>query len=374
MMTLLIISHTEHYYSDGTIVGWAPTVQEINELASAFSRIIHVACLHREKEAPLGYEPYTKENIEFVPIPSAGGKGLKKLTNFAVMPGIIQTVFRELRRATCFQFRAPTAMGLYLIPLLTLFSRKPGWFKYGGDWVSSSVPYTYAAQRFMLRYCQLRKVTINGVWPKQPGHCLSFENPCLTSNAIARGEEAFKSKQYAPPYNIAFVGRLTANKGVELMIRALAGLDDRSVIGQVHLIGDGPDREKLYALVNEFRLDVRFHGFLVREAVFDILNECHVLVLPSASEGFPKVLPEAWNFGCVPVVTRVSAIDQYLKEGISGFLIEASERSVPGIARRLSDVFARNDLRIIARNGRELVHRFTYEYYRKRVLEEILGK
>lgn len=372
-MTLLVISHTVHYCKDGTIVGWASTVQEINELACAFSKIIHVACLRRDKEAPLGYEPYTMGNVEFVPIPSAGGKGREKLTNLAVMPEIVQTVFRELRRATCFQFRAPTAMGLYLIPMLTVFSRKPGWFKYGGAWTSQSVPLTYAVQRFMLRYFQSRKVTINGVWPNQPKHCLSFENPCLTLNAIVQGGKAFEGKRYAPPYNIVFVGRLDANKGVELLVRALGNLDDRSSLGEVHLVGDGPERDKLYALVKGYNLNVRFHGFLIREAVFELLKECHLLVLPSASEGFPKVLSEAWNFGCIPIVTRISAIDQYLEEGVSGFLLDGNERSVNGIARKLLDVLARKDLRTIAGNGRQLVHKFTYKHYRERVLEEILS-
>lgn len=371
-MTLLVISHTDHYEVNGTIVGWASTVQEINELAGVFTKIIHVGCLHKGIPAPLGLEQYTRGNIEFVPIPPAGGSGLKKLTHLTVLPVVVRTVFLQLKKASCFQFRAPTGMGLYLIPLLTLFTRKAGWFKYAGDWNSRNVPTSYTIQRFMLSRWQSRFVTINGSWSNQPRHCLSFENPCLTQSAIEFGRKVSGEKAYIPPYEIVFVGRLDHNKGIELLIRALASMSDRSVIGKIHLVGDGPERENLREIAQQTGLNVYFHGFLPRESVFEVLQKAHVLVLPSASEGFPKVLPEAWNFGCVPVVTRVSAIDQYLEHGVSGFLIEPGNRTIEGVRAMLTTVLHAKDLREIAARGRELVKRFSYDYYQSRIANEIL--
>ena len=46
-MVLVIISHTEHYYSsNGCIVGWEPTIREINQLCDIFDIVYHVAPLH----------------------------------------------------------------------------------------------------------------------------------------------------------------------------------------------------------------------------------------------------------------------------------------------------------------------------------------
>ena len=46
---LVIISHTEHYVnSDGAIVGWGSTVNEINYLADYWSKVVHVACLYEK--------------------------------------------------------------------------------------------------------------------------------------------------------------------------------------------------------------------------------------------------------------------------------------------------------------------------------------
>src|SRR5690606_25125302 len=147
---------------------------------------------------------------------------------------------------------------------------------------------------------------------------------------------------------------------------------ERTLIGEIHLVGDGPERENLAVIARKNDLKVIFHGFLPRESVFEILKKGHVLVLPSASEGFPKVVAEAWNFGCIPVVTRVSAVDQYVKDGITGFLIDPDDRSVEGIHNKLLTVFQRHDLQMIAARGRELVGKFTYDYYRDRLLKEIL--
>ena len=47
-MRLLIVSHTPHYRRDGRIVGWGPTVRELDYLAEMFAEIVHVAPVYDE--------------------------------------------------------------------------------------------------------------------------------------------------------------------------------------------------------------------------------------------------------------------------------------------------------------------------------------
>ena len=42
----------------------------------------------------------------------------------------------------------------------------------------------------------------------------------------------------------------------------------------------------------------------------------------TASEGFPKVIAEAINFGCIPVVSNISAIGHYVKDNVNGMYIQ----------------------------------------------------
>jgi hypothetical protein len=57
-MKLVIISHTEHYISsDGAVVGWGPTVREIDHLTQLFDIVYHCAPLYKG-QAPQSALPY----------------------------------------------------------------------------------------------------------------------------------------------------------------------------------------------------------------------------------------------------------------------------------------------------------------------------
>ena len=121
-MKLAIISHTEHYKTnDGTIVGWGPTVNEINHLLEIFDTIYHVAMLH-DKEAPPSVLPYISNKIIFVPISAVGGRTILSKCNIIFeAPQVIKTVSKTLKQVDYFQLRTPTGIGVFLIPYLTFF-------------------------------------------------------------------------------------------------------------------------------------------------------------------------------------------------------------------------------------------------------------
>src|SRR5690554_5665623 len=166
-MKLAIISHTEHYKSaDGTLVGWGPTVTEINHLLEVFDTIYHVAMLY-ETEAPISALPYLSDRIVFVPLPALGGKTIgAKLQLVWKSPTILRIINTTLKKVDWFQFRAPTGIGVYVIPFLALCVKTPGWFKYAGNWNQEHPPLGYRLQRWLLKQ-QRRKVTINGSWDQQ---------------------------------------------------------------------------------------------------------------------------------------------------------------------------------------------------------------
>ena len=72
---LVIISHTEHFKSGGEIVGFGPTVNEINSIAKYFDEIVHIGCLY-PNEVPKNTASYISERIRFEAIPPFGGRGL----------------------------------------------------------------------------------------------------------------------------------------------------------------------------------------------------------------------------------------------------------------------------------------------------------
>ena len=61
----------------------------------------------------------------------------------------------------------------------------------------------------------------------------------------------------------------------------------------------------------------------IPKVVVEKMKESHFLLLPTvASEGFPKVIAEAWSNSCLPIVSDVSCIAQYVKDAENGYLVD----------------------------------------------------
>lgn len=375
-MKLAIISHTEHYKdADGNIVGWGPTVNEINHLLEVFDTIYHVAMLH-EAPAPPSSVPYSSERIIFVPLPALGGKSLAdKFKIIFKSLDVIKIVNSTLKKVDYFQLRTPTGIGVFLIPYLTVFVKKKGWFKYAGNWNQEHPPLGYYLQRCMLKR-QSRTVTINGRWSNQPKNCLTFENPCLTEDDLEEGRNIGLKKSIEGKIDVCYVGRLEKPKGVEYIIKAIKILpiSEKERIGSIHLVGNGPDLELFKEMTAETDVNFIFHGFLSRDEVFGIYKKSQVFLMPTmASEGFPKVIAEAMNFGCLPVVSTVSSIGQYVKNFETGICIE--NVNTKEIVKALTIVMnlGNEEYQEMMSNQRSIVDLFSFINYNHRVKIELLN-
>jgi len=366
-MKLAIISHTEHYLADGQIVGLGPTVREINQLLDVFEEIWHVAVL-QPGTAPASALPYNSDKIHFVPLKPTGGPNWShKWTALWHIPEVLATVRRTLQKVDCFQFRAPTGIGNVLIPYLSIFCKKPGWFKYAGNWVQTNAPLGYRWQRFWLAKLQKRPVTLNGRWPGQAPHLHAFENPCMSEREWEETQKRSQNKRFDAGLTLCFVGSLTPNKGAVQMLEAISKLD-KPLFEKVLIAGDGPQRTELEMLAQKCPVEVELLGFQDRNQLNEIYTQSHFLLLPSENEGFPKVIAEAAAHGCIPIVTDVSCIGQYVRERENGFLLP--NNSTHSIQDQLEKIrLLTQYFPAISAEASVLAQAFTYERYRNRILE-----
>lgn len=118
-------------------------------------------------------------------------------------------------------------------------------------------------------------------------------------------------------------------------------------------------------------INTRFLGFVEQELVHKELQEAHFLVLPSKSEGFPKVVAEAWNYGCIPICSAVGSIPHYLENEKNGFLM--SELNSISLLQTINVAFFLNskELKKIAKNGSIGSTEFRFENYLKNLEEKI---
>jgi len=258
--------------------------------------------------------------------------------------------------------------------LSLFFSKKIFWHKYAGNWVQNPAPRFFAFQRTILKRAYASKVTINGYWQGQPNHCLSFENPCLDQKQLFKGKQIIALKSYATPFHFCFVGRLEEAKGVHWILDAFRTLDSAPNIGSLHLVGDGPLKQQCEQLANTSSIPIHVHGFLGQAQVEEVLAQSHILLLPSAAEGFPKVVAEAANFGCIPMVTDVSCINQYIRHGQNGFLLQANLLPNGQLAAMIAQLPEAYLLKSMAEQVNKICAAFTYEHFVNRVACEILGE
>jgi glycosyltransferase involved in cell wall biosynthesis len=313
-MRLLVISHTPHHRRDGDVLGWAPTIREIDQLATRFSSVRHLAPLH-DGDAPASSVGYQAKNVELVAVRPAGAEGASgKLDALRKSPQYVRAIARELDEADVVHVRAPA--NIALIAMLVLAARKrpaARWFKYAGNWQpNGNEARSYRLQRWLLTRKRPGLVTVNGHWPAQPAWVRAFENPCLDEDDLARGAAVAESKQLSVPLRIVFVGQLASFKGVQRAIAVMAKLETPATL---ELIGDGPERPQFEQLARELGIVDRvvFRGWQPPAEVRAAFARAHIQLLPTASEGWPKVLAEGMAYGVVPVTSAVSSIPQYIE-------------------------------------------------------------
>ncbi|MBX3180216.1 MAG: glycosyltransferase [Candidatus Hydrogenedentes bacterium] len=105
-------------------------------------------------------------------------------------------------------------------------------------------------------------------------------------------------------YDVLFVGRLIKSKGADLLIEAVAFAAAHRPGLRCRIVGDGPERPRLEALVVQLGLSetVTFSGFLdCHDDVIAVMKAARLLVLPSRREGFGIVVIEAAAAGAVPI-------------------------------------------------------------------------
>ncbi len=158
-------------------------------------------------------------------------------------------------------------------------------------------------------------VTVNGDWPDLPAHVHSFLNPCLTEEELDEGRRAGEEKTLSSPLQLLFVGSLSDSKGAARALRTLEGVVRHRVEATLDVVGDGPARTSLVARAEEAGLTDRvyLHGWMPRHALSPLFARGHIILTPSETEGWPKVLGEAMAYGVVPIASRVSCIPQYLE-------------------------------------------------------------
>jgi glycosyltransferase involved in cell wall biosynthesis len=144
-----------------------------------------------------------------------------------------------------------------------------------------------------------------------------------------------------PPGTFVFVGRLTEQKALPVLLDALRVVEG----AKLELVGDGPERAALEAGAAARGLEgrVRFLGALPRDQVLARLAGARAAVLSSAWENLPHAAVEALSVGTPVVSTAVGGVPEVVHDGENGLLVPAND---PGaLADAMRAIFLDDGLR-----------------------------
>lgn len=152
----------------------------------------------------------------------------------------------------------------------------------------------------------------------------------------------FEARDPVPPPNpdgdILFLGRLSPEKGLDILLRAWALV--RPGARNLVIAGTGPEEASLRDLAKALKLSsVRFAGFVPPEGQPALWAQTSFSVLPSIwHEPFPLSFLESWAHARPVVASRVGAMAEEVTEGVTGFLAEPfSEKSLASKIQGMMD-------------------------------------
>ncbi|MBS0461924.1 MAG: glycosyltransferase [Proteobacteria bacterium] len=121
-----------------------------------------------------------------------------------------------------------------------------------------------------------------------------------STRRLQAGEPSPLSTQ--PPYRLVYIGRWHPNKGIDLLLDALALLDDRDWerIAEVRIFGGGPMNDEVHRRAKplaEVGRPVEVAGFITKEEAERAIVRADYLLIPSRIESIPVVFSDAMKLG-----------------------------------------------------------------------------
>lgn len=259
-------------------------------------------------------------------------------------------------RADMIGFHAGRLAGVPVVPCVRGFTDE-----------NAKVRIYEAIDRLYLRRFPLIVAVSEGSARMLRAHGVHPEHIQVVPNAVTVPSVQILPANLRSEYNIpdgapilVSAGRLSPEKGHEVLVRAVGVLAATGHHVHLVLLGVGPMRQQLAATAEQCGIagHIHFGGF--RHDVVACLAAADLVVNPSHSEGMPNIVLEAMSAGAPVLATAVGGVPEVLQEGVTGWLVTPGS---PGqLAMKIQRILLDSERRLaVGRAARSAVSRdFTF--------------
>jgi glycosyltransferase involved in cell wall biosynthesis len=297
----------------------------------------------------------------------------RKISVVARLPYYARMIARQVRNADVVHVPVPGDIPL-LGMLIALLLRKRLIARYGSSWITTSQ--TTLVHRFtrgcMRLFAGGRNVMLaTGDGAQAPAQGMQWVFATALSQPELNQICPQLDRGLSVPVRVVYAGRLSSEKGVAVLIDALALIKGEGVplAPQLTLIGDGPAKPALQAQVTALGLEgnVHFAGHCDRAALSAHLLQADICVQPSLSEGFSKAWLDAMAHGLPVLASNVGAASAVIGErGERGWLVPPGD--VPALAAALRQaITAPRDWAALRHRCRAYVETRTLDAWARRI-------
>ena len=165
-------------------------------------------------------------------------------------------------------------------------------------------------------------------WLKTDGSKISVVHNGIDIDWVkekAEGSEDLPNKLLdSPTPKLVFVGRLIHRKGLDLLLDAIHEISCDGKIVELIVVGDGEEKSAYINMAVKLGISEQIYFAGEQKNPFPFMQMADIFVLPSRSEGFPNVLPEAMALGLPVVASNCESGPDEILNGKNGLLAEPS--------------------------------------------------
>ena len=163
---------------------------------------------------------------------------------------------------------------------------------------------------------------------------------------------------------IIFAGRLSKEKGVEILLKTGEQLPD-----SYHLLiaGSGPLEEKVKNLAAK-KSNIHYLGYQQKQDVLSLIHSSDLLLQPSLEEGISSTILESMGCGTCILASNIEGISEVVQNGKTGVLVEPNNSNA--ILNEIQDLLQKKEKRLrMANEGLEVVKQYDWQEVGKLYLD-----